>query len=178
MHIRETGIEGLKILEPNVFKDSRGYFLESYQMANLKGQGIDIQFIQDNQSRSAYGVIRGLHYQKEPYAQTKLIRVLEGVIFDVVVDIRKDSPTFGQWFGLEISAENFMQLLVPGGFAHGFSVLSANATVFYKCDAYYHPASESGIRFDDPDLKIDWKIDAKSVIISDKDKSLPYLKDL
>ena len=178
MKIRKTGFEGLTILEPKVFADSRGYFLESYHRSKLEEHGIFYNFIQDNQSHSSYGVIRGLHYQKEPHAQAKLIRVTEGSIFDVVVDIRPDSHTFGQWYGLEISAENHLQLLIPGGFAHGFSVLSQHATVFYKCDAYYHPQSESGLRFDDPDLKIDWKIDLKSAVISDKDKILPLFKKL
>ena len=178
MKIRKTGFEGLTILEPNVFADSRGYFLESYHRSKLEEHGIFYNFIQDNQSHSSYGVIRGLHYQKEPHAQTKLIRVTEGSIFDVAVDIRPDSHTFGQWYGLEISAENHLQLLIPGGFAHGFSVLSQHATLFYKCDAYYHPQSESGLRFDDPDLKIDWKIDLKSAVISDKDKILPLFKKL
>lgn len=178
MKIRKTGFEGLTILEPNVFADSRGYFLESYHRSKLEEHGIFYNFIQDNQSHSSYGVIRGLHYQKEPHAQTKLIRVTEGSIFDVAVDIRPDSHTFGQWYGLEISAENHLQLLIPGGFAHGFSVLSQHATLFYKCDAYYHPQSESGLRFDDPDLKIDWKIDLKSAVISDKDKILPLFNKL
>lgn len=178
MKIRKTGFEGLTILEPNVFADSRGYFLESYHRSKLEEHGIFYNFIQDNQSHSSYGVIRGLHYQKEPHAQAKLIRVTEGSIFDVAVDIRPDSHTFGQWYGLEISAENHLQLLIPGGFAHGFSVLSQHATVFYKCDAHYHPQSESGLRFDDPDLKIDWKIDLKSAVISDKDKILPLFKKL
>lgn len=178
MKIRKTGFEGLTILEPKVFADSRGYFLESYHRSRLEGHGIFYNFIQDNQSRSSYGVIRGLHYQKEPHAQAKLIRVTEGSIFDVAVDIRPHSPTFGQWYGLEISAENHLQLLIPGGFAHGFSVLSQHATLFYKCDAYYHPQSESGLRFDDPDLKIDWKIDLKSAVISDKDKILPLFNKL
>ncbi len=178
MKIRKTGFEGLTILEPKVFADSRGYFLESYHRSKLEEHGIFYNFIQDNQSHSSFGVIRGLHYQKEPHAQAKLIRVTEGSIFDVAVDIRPDSPTFGQWYGLEISAENHLQLLIPGGFAHGFSVLSQHATLFYKCDAYYHPKSESGLRFDDPDLNIDWKIDLKSAVISDKDKILPLFKKL
>lgn len=178
MKIKETGIEGLLILDPRVFKDPRGYFLESYNKSTLEPQGIINDFIQDNQSQSSRGVIRGLHFQKEPHAQTKLIRVTEGAVFDVAVDIRPGSPTFGHWFGLEISADNFLQLLVPGGFAHGFSVISKHATVFYKCDAYYHPESESGIRYDDPDLQIDWKIDLKTAIISEKDRNLPFLKDL
>jgi len=178
MKIKETGIEGLLILEPQVFKDPRGYFLESYNKSTLEPQGIHYEFIQDNQSQSSRGVIRGLHYQKGPHAQTKLIRVTEGTVFDVAVDIRPGSQTFGHWFGLEISADNFLQLLVPSGFAHGFSVLSKHATVFYKCDAYYHPDSESGIRFDDPNLQIDWKIDMKSAIVSEKDRNLPYYIDL
>ena len=178
MKIRETGIEGLRVIEPKVFRDSRGYFLESYHKAWLEEQSIFHDFIQDNQSRSTFGVVRGLHYQKEPYTQAKLIRVTEGTILDVAVDIRPGSATYGQWYGLEISDMNHLQLLIPGGFAHGFSVLSAYATVFYKCDTYYHPASESGVRFDDPDLGIDWKIDLKSAVISEKDRMLPYLKDL
>ncbi len=178
MKTTETGLEGLTIIEPKVFEDSRGYFLESYHKTRLEEHGIIYDFIQDNQSRSCFGVIRGLHYQKEPHAQTKLIRVTEGAIFDVAVDIRPDSSTFGHWFGLEINDKNHLQLLIPTGFAHGFSVLSQRATVFYKCDTYYHPASETGLRFDDPDLMIDWKIEIKSAVISDKDMRLPYLKDL
>jgi dTDP-4-dehydrorhamnose 3,5-epimerase len=123
-------------------------------------------------------VIRGLHFQKAPHDQAKLIRVTEGAIFDIAVDIRPQSSTYGKWFGLEISAENFLQLLIPKGFAHGFSVLSPHATVFYKCDSYYHPGSESGIRYDDPDLGIDWKIDLDTALVSDKDLALPLFKDL
>jgi dTDP-4-dehydrorhamnose 3,5-epimerase len=178
MELRETGIEGLLVLEPRVFKDPRGYFFESYHRDMLSDHGINHEFIQDNQSRSTHGVIRGLHFQNEPHAQTKLIRVTEGSIFDVAVDLRMDSPTFGRWFGLELSAENFLQLLVPKGFAHGFSVLSDHATLYYKCDDYYHPQSESGIRYDDPDLAIDWKIDPKDAVISEKDRALPNLKQL
>ena len=178
MKIRETGIEGLLILEPAVYKDSRGYFMESYHRAVLEEHGIHYEFVQDNQSRSTHGVIRGLHYQKEPHAQAKLIRVTEGAIFDVAVDIRPASPTFGKWFGLEINTENHIQLLIPTGFAHGFSVLSHHATVFYKCSEYYHPESESGIRYDDPDLGIDWKIEMKAAVISEKEKQLPHLKNL
>jgi len=178
MNIRETGIDGLFILEPKIYKDSRGYFFESYHRSRLKEHGIQYEFVQDNQSKSSYGVIRGLHFQKEPYSQAKLIRVLEGSVHDVVVDIRSGSPSFGKWFGIDISAENNLQLLVPGGFAHGFAVLSEHATVLYKCDAYYHPESESGIRFDDPELKIDWKIDMNAASVSDKDRGLPFFKDL
>ncbi|MGW8317558.1 MAG: dTDP-4-dehydrorhamnose 3,5-epimerase [Bacteroidales bacterium] len=178
MKVRETHLEGLLILEPEVYRDPRGYFMETYHRAQLSSLGIHREFIQDNQSRSTFGVIRGLHFQREPHAQAKLIRVTEGAVLDVAVDIRPGSPTFGRWFGLELNTENQLQLLIPGGFAHGFSVLSDHATVFYKCDAYYHPASESGIRFDDPDLRIDWKIAPSDAVISDKDRGLPLLKDL
>lgn len=178
MKVKETGIEGLLVLEPRVFKDPRGFFYESYHKERLDRHGVDYEFIQDNQSRSSYGVIRGLHYQKQPHAQAKLVRVTEGAIFDVAVDIRPGSPTYGKWFGVEISAENFLQLLIPGGFAHGLSVLSDHATVIYKCDQYYHPESEFGISFDDPDLNIDWRIDPKKAIVSEKDRILPYLKQI
>ncbi|TFH21049.1 MAG: dTDP-4-dehydrorhamnose 3,5-epimerase [Bacteroidia bacterium] len=178
MEVRDTGIEGLLVLEPKVFQDTRGYFFESYHREEMKDHGIDLDFIQDNQSRSTHGVIRGLHFQIEPHAQTKLVRVTEGSIYDVAVDLRRGSPSYGQWYGVELSAENFLQLLIPKGFAHGFSVLSDHATLYYKCDDYYHPQSEFGIRFDDPDLGIDWKIDPGKSIISEKDRSLPYLKQL
>ena len=177
MTTRETGIEGLLIIEPKVYRDERGYFLESYHQERLNALGISHQFIQDNQSRSVRGVIRGLHFQEEPYAQTKLVRVTEGTIYDVAVDLRKDSDTYGSWFGIELSINNHLQLLIPKGFAHGFSVLSEHATILYKCDANYHPESESGIRFDDPGLNIDWKVDLESAVISEKDKVLPYLKE-
>lgn len=178
MQIRETNIKGLLILEPRVFKDQRGYFLESFRKSWLQDLGTIPEFIQDNESQSSFGVIRGLHFQKEPHAQTKLIRVTEGQIYDVAVDIRSGSPTYGSWFGLELSAENHLQLLIPAGFAHGFSVLSDRATVFYKCDTYYRPGAESGIRFDDPALGIDWKVIMENATISEKDRKLPYLKDL
>ncbi len=178
MIVKETGIEGLLILEPRVFKDPRGFFYESYHKEELAGHGIEYEFIQDNSSRSSYGVIRGLHYQKEPYAHSKMVRVTEGAIYDVAVDIRPGSPTYGKCFGVELSAENFLQLMIPAGFAHGLSVLSDHATVQYKCDKYYKPESESGIRFDDPDLHIDWKIDSGKAVISEKDRILPYFKQL
>lgn len=178
MKVTRTNLDGLLIIAPKVYRDPRGYFTETYHRSRLEALGIRREFIQDNQSRSAYGVIRGLHFQRDPHAQAKLIRVTEGTILDVAVDLRKGSPTFGQWLGMELSAENHLQLLIPPGFAHGFSVLSGHATVFYKCDAYYHPASESGIRYDDPDLLIDWKIDPAEAVISDKDRALPLLKDL
>lgn len=178
MELRETGIGGLIIVEPMVHGDQRGYFMETYHQNRLDKQGIRHRFVQDNESRSVYGVIRGLHFQKDPHAQAKLIRVTEGAIYDVAVDIRPSSPTFGKWYGIELSKENHLQLLVPRGFAHGFSVLSEHATLFYKCDAYYHPESESGIRYDDPDLQIDWKVSTAEAIVSPKDRHLPYFKEL
>jgi dTDP-4-dehydrorhamnose 3,5-epimerase len=177
MPLITTDIPGLLIFEPKVFTDSRGYFFESYNEKIFEQQGINIRFVQDNQSSSSYGVIRGLHYQLNPYAQTKLIRVLSGRILDVAVDMRKGSPTFGKHFDLELSAENKKQLLVPKGFAHGFSVLSDTAEVLYKCDEFYNKNSEGGIRFDDPALNINWQIPADKAIISDKDKILPMLAD-
>lgn len=178
MKVIETSLEGVLVLEPTVFEDKRGYFFESYNETKYNDAGIMNRWVQDNQSKSGYGVIRGLHMQNDPFAQAKLIRVLEGSIFDVAVDMRKDSPTFGKWYGHEISAENRIQLLIPRGFCHGFSVTSETATVLYKCDEVYHPEAESGIRFDDPDLNIDWKIPAEAVSVSDKDKKLPFLKDV
>lgn len=171
----KTEFPGLIIIEPAVFKDSRGYFFESYNERDFNTEGIDIKFVQDNQSKSSYGVIRGLHYQLEPHAQTKLIRVLSGSILDVVVDIRKGSPTFGKVFSLELAAENNKQLLIPKGFAHGFSVLSETAEVMYKCDAFYNKESEAGILFNDAVLNIDWKIPAGKAIISDKDLVNPSI---
>ena len=170
-----TEIPGLLVFEPKVLADSRGYFFESYNEKVFQQNGVNIRFVQDNQSLSSYGVIRGLHYQLNPHAQTKLVRVLSGRILDVVVDIRKDSPTFGRHFDIELSAENKKQLLVPKGFAHGFSVLSEKAEVSYKCDGFYNKESEAGIRFDDPSLNIDWQIPADKAIISDKDQLLPVL---
>jgi dTDP-4-dehydrorhamnose 3,5-epimerase len=177
MKIVETPIKDLLIIEPRVFEDTRGYFYESYSQANFSEAGIDIHFVQDNQSKSVYGVIRGLHYQLAPKAQTKLVRVLEGKIFDVALDVRKGSPTYGQWFGMEISAENRKQLLIPRGFAHGFSVLSEMAVVFYKCDAFYAPEYDAGIIYNDPELKIDWRIPEDKALLSDKDSRLPLFKD-
>ena len=170
MNIIETGIKDLVIIEPRVFADARGYFFESYSQLALEKAGIKTNFVQDNQSKSTYGVIRGLHYQKPPHTQTKLVRALQGSIYDVAVDLRKDSETYGQWFGCELSDENNRQLLVPKGFAHGFSVMSETAVVFYKCDDFYHPECEEGIVFYDETLQIDWKVDLSKVIISDKDK--------
>jgi len=177
MNIVKTKFPGLLIFEPRVFEDSRGFFFESYSERVLKDNEINIRFVQDNQSSSCYGVIRGLHYQLPPHAQTKFVRVLEGAVLDVVVDIRKGSPTYGEAFSIELSAENKKQLFVPAGFAHGFSVLSEKAQLFYKCDAFYNKESEGGISFKDPALNIDWKIPTDKAIISDKDKDLPSLKD-
>ncbi len=177
MPLQPTGFPGLYVFEPVVHKDDRGYFFESYNANTFSQGGIDIKFVQDNQARSTYGVLRGLHYQLHPHAQTKLIRALEGSILDVVVDIRAGSPTYGKVFSIELSAENKLQLLVPQGFAHGYSVLSPTAEVLYKCDNFYHKASEGGIRFDDPALNIDWGIPYKDAVISAKDAVLPVLAD-
>jgi dTDP-4-dehydrorhamnose 3,5-epimerase len=177
MNIIKTDIPGLFVIEPKVFEDDRGYFFESYHEEKLSQHGIKTKFVQDNQSKSLFGVIRGLHFQAEPHAQTKLIRVLEGKIYDVAVDIRKKSPTFGKWFGIELSGENKKQLYVPKGFAHGFSVMSETAVILYKCDNLYNPASEGGILYNDSDLGIDWKVDPAKAILSDKDKVLPLLKN-
>ncbi|MCH7658334.1 MAG: dTDP-4-dehydrorhamnose 3,5-epimerase [Bacteroidetes bacterium] len=177
MEIIKTEIPGLLIFKPKVFEDERGYFFESYNEKTLTDQGIQIQFVQDNQSKSSFGVIRGLHYQLAPYSQTKLIMVLEGEILDVAVDIRKKSPTFGKWYSHKLSAENKKQMLVPAGFAHGFSVLSKIAVVFYKCDKFFHSESERGIMYNDPELSIDWEIEPEKAIISAKDKRNPFMKE-
>jgi dTDP-4-dehydrorhamnose 3,5-epimerase len=177
MPFHKTDIPGLLIFEPNVFEDSRGYFFEAYNQNIFKKQGLDLNFVQDNQSKSSYGVIRGLHYQLNPHAQYKLVRVLQGVILDVAVDIRKGSPTFGKYFSIELTAENKKQLLIPAGFAHGFSVLSETAIVFYKCDALYNKESEAGIRFDDPVLNIDWKVLTGAEVVSDKDRQQPLFEN-
>jgi len=168
----------LTIIEPRVHLDRRGYFYECYHREKFRQLGIHHTFIQDNQSRSAENVIRGLHFQRSPHGQTKLVRVTEGMIYDVAVDIREGSPTFGRWFGIDLSVENHLQLLIPRGFAHGFSVLSPHATILYKCDSLYHPGSESGIRFDDPELDIDWRVEPEHAIVSDNDRVLPFLKDI
>ena len=173
----ETDFSGLLVFEPNVFEDSRGYFFESYNENVFREAGIDFCWVQDNQSSSAYAVVRGLHYQLPPYAQSKLVRVLRGKILDVVVDIRTGSPTYGKSYSKVLSAKNKRQLFIPKGFAHGFSVLSEKAEVIYKCDAYYNKESEAGIIYNDSELNIDWRIPAAEIIVSDKDKELPLLKD-
>jgi len=177
MPFHNTDLQGLMIYEPKLFPDSRGYFFESYNQKEFHDNNQLYEFVQDNQSRSVFGVIRGLHYQKNPYAQTKLIRVLQGKILDVAVDIRTGSPSFGKSFSIELSAENKLQLLIPKGFAHGFSVISDVAEVLYKCDSYYNKSSEGSIIWNDADLGIDWKIPAGKEIISEKDAVHPSFKD-
>lgn len=173
MIIENTAFPGLMIVRPEVFEDQRGYFFESYNQKNFSKENITFNFVQDNQARSHYGTIRGLHYQLEPYAQTKLVRALSGAILDVVVDIRHGSPTYGKIYTIELSAENKLQLLIPRGFAHGYSVLSDTAEMFYKCDAYYNKDSEGGIAWNDPFLQIDWKIPMEKVVVSEKDAHYP-----
>lgn len=171
----KTEFRGLLIFEPKIFEDNRGYFFESYNQRVFSAEGIEINFVQDNQASSTFGVVRGLHYQLEPYAQTKLIRVLTGTIIDAVVDIRKNSPTYGKAYSIELSSKNKKQLLVPKGFAHGYSVISEMAEVFYKCDQFYHKESDGGIAWNDPALQIDWKIPADKITVSEKDKHHPLL---
>lgn len=173
---RKTEIEGVFIIEPTVFGDDRGYFMETYQAAEFKAAGIDCDFVQDNQSMSKKGVLRGLHFQKK-YPQAKLVRVLEGEVFDVAVDIRKGSKTFGKWVGVTLSAENKRQFFIPRGFAHGFLVLSDVAVFTYKCDAFYHPEDEGGIRWDDPAIGIAWpNIRDVQITVSKRDENLGGLK--
>lgn len=177
MAFERTGFPGLFIYNPPVFGDKRGYFFESYNQKSFSAEGINIHFIQDNQASSSFGVIRGLHFQKDPFAQTKLLRVLSGKIIDVAVDIRKNSPTYGKAYCIELSAENKKQLLVPKGFAHGYSVISETAEVFYKCDAFYNKESEGGIAWNDPSLNINWRVPIESAVISEKDLNYPLLSD-
>ncbi len=168
-----TTFPGLTVIEPIVFEDSRGYFFEAFNEEIFAKNNINITFVQDNQSCSTYGVIRGLHFQAPPFAQTKLVRVLKGTILDTVVDLRVGSPTYGKSFSIELSAENRKQLFVPKGFAHGFAVTSETAEVLYKCGSYYNKESEKGILYNDPFLAINWTIPANKVVVSDKDKLLP-----
>lgn len=175
MSFIKTQFPGLLIFEPKVFDDSRGYFFESYNQKTFSANDVEINFIQDNQASSSFGVIRGLHYQLDSFAQTKLIRVLSGKIIDVAVDIRKNSPTYGKAYTIELSAENKKQLLVPKGFAHGYSVISETAEVFYKCDEFYNKESEGGILWNDPVLKIEWQVPADKSRVSDKDQKHPLL---
>jgi dTDP-4-dehydrorhamnose 3,5-epimerase len=173
----KTPFPGLLVFEPKVFEDNRGYFFESYNQRIFSEEGVEINFVQDNQARSSFGVVRGLHFQRDPFAQTKLIRVLSGKIIDVAVDIRKGSPTYGVAYTILLSAENKKQLLVPKGFAHGYSVISETAEVFYKCDEFYHKEAEGGISLNDPALKIDWQIPADKMIVSEKDKQSYLLEN-
>lgn len=177
MPFHPTDFPDLYLFEPKVFEDSRGYFFESYNEGTFKHFGIHYHWVQDNQSKSSYGVVRGLHFQAEPHTQSKLVRVLQGSILDVVVDLRKGSPTFGKSFSIELTSENKLQLLVPKGFAHGFSVLSETVEVMYKCDALYHKESEQGIMWNDPDLNIDWRVPHEKMIISEKDQQHPLFRD-
>jgi dTDP-4-dehydrorhamnose 3,5-epimerase len=179
MNIIKTELEGVLIIEPSVFGDERGYFYESFNAKRFQEQtGIEVNFIQDNESKSKYGVVRGLHFQSGEYAQAKLVHVAKGRILDIAVDIREKSPTFGQYIAVELSDVNHRQLFIPRGFAHGFSVLSEDAVFQYKCDNYYNPQSERGILWSDPSIGIDWQLPASDIILSEKDKKHPLLKDL
>jgi dTDP-4-dehydrorhamnose 3,5-epimerase len=173
----DTGFPGLKIFEPKTFGDHRGYFLESYNQSTFKEAGIDADFVQDNESKSQYGVVRGLHYQLNPYAQAKLVRVVVGQVLDVVVDLRKGSPTYGQKYEIMLTGENKRQLFIPRGFAHGFSVLQDSTIFSYKCDNFYNKESEGGVFFTDPALSIDWQVPADKMLVSDKDMINPTLSD-
>ena len=177
MQILQTKIPGLLIIEPDVFSDQRGYFFESYNQEKYKKAGLDVDFVQDNISSSVRGVVRGLHYQLAPFSQGKLIQVLKGTVLDVAVDLRQESPTFGEHFSLEISDKNRLQFFVPRGFAHGFSVLSDEVLFHYKCDNYYNREAERGINFNDPHLNIDWKIPKHEAIVSGKDQVLPSFEE-
>lgn len=177
MEVVETALDGVVLIKPKIFGDSRGYFSETYNKNELEEAGIRADFIQDNESMSRYGVVRGLHYQKAPYTQAKLVRVIQGSVLDVVVDIRIGSPTFGQYVAVELSCENKLQMFVPRGFAHGFAVISDKVIFAYKCDNVYMPSHECGVAFDDPALSIDWCVDAEKMILSDKDQKNPLLAD-
>lgn len=178
MDIIRTDIKGLVIIEPRLFKDQRGYFFESFSEREFAQKVAPVSFVQDNESKSSYGVLRGLHFQKPPHAQAKLVRVVKGRVLDVAVDLRKGSPTYGKYEAVELSEENHRQLFIPRGFAHGFCVLSDEVVFQYKCDNYYAPQSEGAVRWDDPDLGIDWRIPVEDVILSDKDRNHPGFKEL
>lgn len=178
MKLIETDINGVFIIEPKVFGDARGYFFESWSEAKLAEAGIKCRFVQDNESKSSFGVLRGLHYQAAPYTQAKLVRVIQGSVLDVAVDIRKNSPTYGKYIAVELSGENKRQLFIPRGFAHGFAVLSEEAVFAYKCDNIYMPSAERGIAFNDPDLNIDWKIKPEKWNLSVKDTQHPAFVDI
>lgn len=178
MNVIETAIPGVVIIEPRVFEDARGYFFESFNQREFEEKVGPICFVQDNESKSSYGVVRGLHFQKGEHVQSKLVRVVKGAVLDVAVDIRKGSPTFGKWVSVELTEDNHRQFFIPRGFAHGFSVLSEIAVFQYKCDNFYAPQSEGAIAWDDPDLNIDWRIPADKIILSAKDSKHPLLREL
>ena len=178
MNVIDTKIEGVKIVEPRLFGDQRGYFFESFSERDFaQATGMMSRFVQDNESKSCYGVVRGLHFQKPPYAQAKLVRVVRGSVLDVAVDIRRGSPTYGQYVAVELSGDNHLQLFLPKGMAHGFAVLSDEAVFQYKCDEYYHPEAEGAVAWDDPQIGIDWGLSPDKVILSEKDHHHPYFKD-
>lgn len=178
MEIVKTSIEGLVIIQPKVFEDERGYFMESYKESFIKENFPDINFIQDNESKSSYGVLRGLHFQKPPFEQTKLVRVIEGEVLDVAVDLRKESPTYGKWESVVLSGDNKKQFFIPKGFAHGFLSLSENVIFSYKVDNAYSKECERGIIFDDPDLGINWQLHLDQIQLSDKDLKLENFKSM
>lgn len=178
MEIETTPLEGLLVIVPRVFEDARGYFMEVYNEQRYCEAGIDAHFVQDNQSCSAYGVVRGLHFQRPPYTQAKLVSCMEGRVLDVAVDLRKSSPTYGRWFSVELNDHNHKQFFIPKGFAHGFSVLSERAIFSYKCDELYHPEADGGVLLSDEDIAIDWQVPEEFRIISDKDQHHPLLRDL
>ncbi len=178
MNVIKTPIEGLLIIEPRVFHDARGYFVETYNEQRYREAGVDAAFVQDNQSCSTYGVVRGLHFQKPPYTQAKLVSCTKGRVLDVAVDLRKESPTYGKWYAVELSEENHRQFYIPRGFAHGFSVLSEQAVFTYKCDNLYHPEAEGGLLLSDPDVAIEWQVPEEMRVISEKDTKHPLFKDL
>ncbi len=177
MEIIETPIKDLLIIKPRVFEDARGFFCETYNAERYHAAGITQNFVQDNMSKSSYGVVRGLHFQRAPHSQAKLVSVSVGRVWDVAVDLRASSPTFGQWYGVELTDANHLQFLIPRGFAHGFSVLSETALFTYKCDNLYAPQADGGILYNDPDLAIDWKIPAEKMLLSEKDTKHPLLKN-
>ena len=177
MEVIKTALEGVVIIEPRIFKDARGYFFESFSQKEFSEKVMPIDFVQDNESMSSYGVMRGLHYQRMPYTQSKLVRCVKGAVLDVAVDIRKGSPTFGQHVAVELTEENHRQLFIPRGFAHGFAVLSDVAVFQYKCDNFYAPQADAGIQLLDEALGIDWKIPTAEAILSEKDLKHPLLKD-
>lgn len=178
MEVIKTAIEGVFIIEPRLFKDDRGYFFESFSQREFNEKIRKVNFVQDNESKSGYGVLRGLHFQKPPYAQSKLVRVIKGAVLDVAVDIRKGSPTFGKYVSVELTEDNHRQFFIPRGFAHGFSVLTDEVIFQYKCDNFYAPKCEGAIAWDDPDLGIDWRIPMDKAVLSEKDRKHPQLKDL